>query len=136
MSDYVNIAGTTRQPQAVVLLDQATGLPYTPGGGKTLSNTLSSVSTGANTLAQAAASKVTTWTHSATLTGTGAVSATILVEGSNDNAAWFTLCTLSPTGTTSATDAITGLSATLHIRHRCTAITGTGASASVISSGA
>ena len=35
MSDYVNIAGTTRQPQAVVLLDQATGLPYAAAGSLT-----------------------------------------------------------------------------------------------------
>lgn len=136
MTDYVNIPGTTRQPQAVVLLDPSTGNPYSSGCGKTLTNTFAAAQTGINLLAQTPASKATTWTHSATVTGTGAVSATVLVEGSNDNAAWFTLCTLSPTGTTSATDAITGISASLHIRHRCTAITGTGASANVISSGA
>lgn len=106
-------------------------------GMKILSNTLIAAVTGDRIhSSRIDSSAPTTWTHSATLTGTGAVSATILVEGSNDNSAWFPLCTLSPTGTTSATDAITGISASLHIRHRCTTITGTGASASVISSGA
>jgi len=103
-------------------------------------NNLSSASTGSKKYAgRVGDASPSIWTHSVTLTGTGAISATVLVEGSNTPdvaASWFTLCTLSPTGTTSATDAITGISATLSVRHRCTAISGTSASATVTSSGA
>ena len=38
MTDFVNIAGTTRQPQAVVLLDPSTGVPYAAGGGSGLTD--------------------------------------------------------------------------------------------------
>lgn len=81
----------------------------------------------------------TTWTHSAVVTGTGAVSATVVIEASNDPAgaaeSWFTLGTITLSGTTSAVDALSGVCASPLIRHRCAAISGTGAAVRSISAG-
>lgn len=141
MTEFVNVPGATRplSPQAIVLLDPATGLPESVSTGRRLANTLSATGTGATVLLQSVASKATTWTHSATVTGTGAVSATVVIEASNDTTGvtgWFLLCTLSPSGSTEATDALTGISASYAIRHRVTAVAGTSAVVAVTSCGA
>lgn len=106
----------------------------------TLKNSLATVSTGPNQFSPAAHAPIpTTWTHSATVTGTGAVSATVVIEASNDTdgaTGWFLLATLSPSGTTEATDAITGISASYALRHRVTAVAGTGAVVAITSCGA
>lgn len=69
--------------------------------------------------------KTGTWTHSAVIVGTGAVSATVVVEGTQDPAGligWYTLCTLTPSGTDEANDTATGSVVPARIRHRVTAI--------------
>lgn len=66
-----------------------------------------------------------TWTHSAELSGSGAVSATVIVEATCDPAGltgWYTVCTLSPSGTDTAVDAITGINVPVRLRYRVTAI--------------
>lgn len=68
----------------------------------------------------------------AVVTGTGAVSATVLIEVSNDGTNWVTLATLSPSGTTSATDgAAVQVVAWSYVRARITAISGTSAAVTV-----
>lgn len=69
-------------------------------------------------------------TYQATVTGTGAVTATVIVEGCNNNADWFTLGTITLSGTTSASDGFIGTAAWSNVRARLTAITGTGAAVS------
>lgn len=68
-------------------------------------------------------------THFCSVAGTGAVSATIVAEGSNTGATgtFATTATLSPSGTTSATDAGTTWADWPYMRHRVTAISGTSA---------
>jgi hypothetical protein len=66
-----------------------------------------------------------TWTHSAEILGTGAVSATVVVDATADPAGltgWYEVCTLSPSGTTSAVDVLTGINVPVRLRYRCTAI--------------
>lgn len=78
------------------------------------------------------------WTHSAVVAGTGAVSATVIVEATQDPEGligWYTLCTLNPSGTTEAEAGYTGLNAPEHIRHRITAISGTSAVLRTFSTG-
>lgn len=79
------------------------------------------------------------WGHSLQVTGTGAVSATCVVEGRMQGQTTWTLIvtlTASGTGSTAPTDT---QPAVYHVwtelRHRCTAISGTGAKALVISAG-
>lgn len=83
--------------------------------------------------------RVTTWTHTAKVAGTGAVSATVLIEATNDpsdDTSWITLATFTLSGTNSAQDVISGVCTPMAVRHRCTAISGTSATATVTSSGA
>jgi hypothetical protein len=61
------------------------------------------------------------------ISGTGAVSATVLVEVSNNNVHFFTLATIELSGTTSATDGFVSDESWQFIRGRVTAISGTGA---------
>lgn len=63
--------------------------------------------------------------------GTGAVSATVIIEGTNNDVDWVTIATLNLTGTTRATDG--GVAETLwsKIRGRVSAISGTGAAVTV-----
>jgi hypothetical protein len=78
------------------------------------------------------------WTHSAVITGTGAVSATVVVEGTQDPAGtygWYTIATLEPSGTTEAEAGFSGLNVPACIRHRVTAISGTSAVLRVFSTG-
>ena len=66
----------------------------------------------------------------ATVTGTGAVSATVIIEAINNPASgnWLTLATITLTGTTAATDGFTFDAPWSYVRARLTAISGTGAS--------
>lgn len=66
------------------------------------------------------------------VTGTGAVTATIVVEGSNENSTWVTIGTITLSGTTSATDGFAHLSAWRYVRGRISALTGTGATATLV----
>lgn len=77
------------------------------------------------------------WSYHAYLTGTGAVSATILIEARNvGSGTWRTLGTLSPSGTDAADDSITTDTPWLEHRARCTAISGTSAAVIVTGAGA
>jgi hypothetical protein len=69
-----------------------------------------------------------------TIEGTGAVSATVTVEGSNDGVNWVaTLATLSLTGTTSDTKGATLANAPYaQLRGRIASISGTGAAVTLI----
>lgn len=67
------------------------------------------------------------FTVQATVTGTGAVSATVVVEASNDATNWLLLATITLSGTTSASDGAVFGAAWDMVRARCTAISGTGA---------
>lgn len=66
-------------------------------------------------------------TFQATVAGTGAVSATVAIEVSNNNTYWVTLATFSLSGTTSNTDGFTSSAPWMYVRANCTAISGTGA---------
>lgn len=70
-------------------------------------------------------------TFQASITGTGAVSATVKIEVSNEvpgaNQQWLTLMTLSPSGTNMATDGAPSETAWTHVRANLTAISGTSA---------
>ena len=69
----------------------------------------------------------------ATVTGTGAVTATVAIQVSMDNVNWLTAGTITLSGTTSASDGFV-LSAApwQYIRSNVTALTGTGASVTVL----
>lgn len=66
------------------------------------------------------------------VTGVGAVSATVAIQVSNENATgqgtktnWITIGTISPSGTTTATDGFTTLAPWRFVRANVTAVTGT-----------
>ena len=69
----------------------------------------------------------------ATVSGTGAVTATIAIEGSNDGVVWCTtdLATITLSGTTTHTDGGTVVSPVKWVRSNITNITGTGATVEV-----
>ena len=64
-------------------------------------------------------------TFSASVSGAGAVSATVLIEVSNDNVGWSTLATLSPAGTTVGSAQATSTSSYSYWRTTVSALTGT-----------
>lgn len=69
-------------------------------------------------------------THQAILTGTGAVSATVIHEGTNDPlglTGWTTIVTYTLSGTNEVSDGDVLEHSWLKTRARCTAISGTGA---------
>ncbi len=75
----------------------------------------------------------------AIVTGTGAVSATVLIQGSNEEATWLgtksnwiTIGTISLSGTTTATDGLTTIAPWKYMRASVTAISGTGATVEVL----
>lgn len=70
-------------------------------------------------------------TFQAVLKGTGAITATILLEVSNDGENWLTLATFTMAGTTVVTDGAVSDAPWAYVRARLTAITGTSANASV-----
>lgn len=66
-------------------------------------------------------------------TTSGAGSATVLVEASNDNTNWITIATITLTlGTAVTTDGASSIAAWKYIRGRVSAISGTGAKVSLI----
>lgn len=71
--------------------------------------------------------------YQATVVGTGAVTATVIVEFSLDGIGWLsdTTSTLSLSGTTAATLSFNSIGNWSLIRARCTAISGTGAALTV-----
>lgn len=64
-------------------------------------------------------------TFTATVSGVGAVSATVLIEASNDNVGWTTLATLSPSGTAVGAAAASSTSSYAYWRTTVSALTGT-----------
>lgn len=80
--------------------------------------------------------KGTYWAAQLSVTGTGAVTATVIIEATNipgDSGAWQTLDTLTVTGASPQRDfGSGGPVAWANIRARCTGITGTDASAAVV----
>lgn len=70
-------------------------------------------------------------TFQAVVAGSGAVSATIVIDGSNDRDNWIVVGTISLSGTTSATDGFASTAKWKYIRSRITAISGTNASVTV-----
>lgn len=71
-------------------------------------------------------------TYQATVSGTGSVTATVIIEASNEDPtlaaqSFLTLGTITLSGTTSATDGFASVGAWAYVRARLTAISGTGA---------
>ena len=68
-------------------------------------------------------------TYQATVVGTGSVSATVIIEGSNDGSSlsYLTIGTITLSGTTSASDGFVSTASWSFVRARLTAISGTGA---------
>lgn len=94
--------------------------------------------TGSTTAATQPAPDALIWTHQLIVTGTGAVTATAVLEGTNDPTGvngWQTIATLSASGTTSASDSVVAQHTWAQLRARSTALTGTGAAAVVNSAG-
>lgn len=67
-----------------------------------------------------------------TVSGTGAVSTTVVVQISNDETNWITLNTLTVSGTTTATDGAAMDAAWRYMRLNMTALSGTGAAVTAI----
>jgi len=73
---------------------------------------------------------------SASVSGTGAVSATVRIEGRNAaNGIWFTLATITLSGTTSAADGFGSLVRYMEYRAVLAAVSGTGAAVTVTMGG-
>lgn len=68
----------------------------------------------------------------ATVTGTGAVSATVNIEVSLNGTSWLTVGTITLSGTTSATDGFAHDAPWAYYRANCTALSGTSASLTVL----
>ena len=69
---------------------------------------------------------------SATVAGTGAVTATVIIDYSNDGTYWALAgATITLSGTTSHTDGYATVANWPFVRARCTAISGTGATVTV-----
>jgi len=73
-------------------------------------------------------------TFQATIVGTGAVSGTIVIQGSNDGTNWCAtpLGTITLSGTTSATDGFTSQAPWKYVRAVLSSLSGTGATAQVL----
>lgn len=70
-------------------------------------------------------------TFQAVVSGTGAVTATVLIEVSNDDTNFLTLGTITLSGTTSATDGFASDAPWINVRAKLTAISGTSAAVTV-----
>lgn len=71
--------------------------------------------------------------YQASIAGTGAVTATVIIEGSNEEVPvnYLTLGTITLSGTTSASDGFVGTAAWASVRARLAAISGTNATVTV-----
>lgn len=100
------------------------------------------ISTGRKTLLSTATTETGSWMNTAkgpsdrtfqgTVAGTGAVSATIVIEVSNDGTNAITLGTITLSGTTSATDGFASQASWAFTRARVSAISGTSAAVTVV----
>lgn len=77
---------------------------------------------------------VSGFTVQASVVGTGAVTATVQVEVSNDDTYWIVIGTISLSGTTNDTDGIAVSAPWKSVRPNLTAITGTSAAVTVTAS--
>lgn len=82
------------------------------------------------TIAKPAEARVTT--YQAIETGTGAITGTVVIEGTNDGTHFVPLATISLDDTTTATQGFTSNERWVFTRARVTAISGTGAAITVI----
>ena len=84
--------------------------------------------TATTTVAGSSCTPITSYrTFQAVVTGTGAVSATVQIQVSNDNVNWLLAGTCSPSGTTSAIDGFVSTAPWVYVRSNVTAISGTSA---------
>ena len=105
---------------------------------RVVSGTTRNLAGGTTTGAKAAEYKDTVnTTYQITVAGTGAVSATVLIEVSNDGTSWLAtpLGTVAISGTTSATDGFTTAAPWKYHRANISAISGTGATVTIIVGG-
>lgn len=70
-------------------------------------------------------------TYAASVAGTGAVSATVRIQGSNDDSTYLTLATITLSGTTSAADGFASKAAWPYVRAVLDAVSGTNAAVTV-----
>ncbi|TXG77634.1 hypothetical protein E6Q11_02575 [Candidatus Dojkabacteria bacterium] len=98
-------------------------------------NTLLSAVTGTGAGSAAGKAQNGMKTFQATVTGTGAVTATVLVEVSNNNVDFITLGTITLSGTTSSTDGFASEAPWAWYRGNVSAISGTGAAVTLIAGG-
>lgn len=82
-----------------------------------------------------AVSGPTNRTFQASIIGTGAVGATVIIEGSNDGVYFVVMGTITLTDTTTDSDAYVSAAAYTLVRCRVTAISGTGAVLTVTQGG-
>jgi hypothetical protein len=71
-------------------------------------------------------------TYSASVTGTGALTATVVIYGSNDGMTWNDLGTITLSGTSNATDGFPSVAPWEWVRADLTALSGTGAIVNVM----
>lgn len=71
-------------------------------------------------------------TVQATVTGTGALAATVLIDVGNISGSWLNLGTLSLSGNDAVTDGLALDAHWVYIRANCTTLTGTGATLNVV----
>jgi hypothetical protein len=101
-----------------------------PSGHKASAKLLDAVTTVQTSGAHAR--KSTNSTYQASVSGTGSVSATIIIEFSNDGIYWIAGATITLSGTTSAIDGFAADAGWVYERANLTAISGTGAVVTVI----
>lgn len=128
--EFVNVPGTTRPlaPQAIVLLDPVTGLPYAAGGGDRAAKALLSAATAPATGAWVATNAGAFSVLASGLTTAGTGAATVTVEASHDGTTPVLLATISLTlGTTITADSFGSVVPYSKVRAKLVTISGTGA---------
>ena len=88
---------------------------------------LTDVTTAVPTYGPVLINNAKSFTVDASEAGTGAVTATVILQGCNDESSWKTFATFSLSGTTTATDGASYAQEWKFIRAGVTAISGTGA---------
>lgn len=94
--------------------------------------TLLTIAAGGSTATGTAVVNIKDASFQATVSGTGTVSATVIIECSNDGTDFLTCGTITLSGTTSASDGFVSVGPWAYVRARCTAISGTSAALSVV----